>query len=84
LPGAFPPLKGSSIVTDNNPEKLVRIILMGYDARPQFATMPALGEQLSDEEITAIINFERSHWGNNASLVNVETVKKIRASTTNE
>lgn len=80
LPGAFPSLKNSEIVLSQDPEILIRIILEGYDARAEFATMPAFGDQLTDEQITAIINFERSHWGNNASPVDVETVKKIRSS----
>lgn len=80
LPGAFPSLRNSKIVLNEDPEILVRIILEGYDARAEFATMPAFGDQLTDEQITAIINFERSHWGNNASPVDVETVKKIRSS----
>lgn len=84
LPGAFPPLKGSKIVTNENPESLIRIIIEGYDARPEFATMPPLGEQLTDEEITAIINFERSHWGNDAPAVSIDVVKKIRSSTQNQ
>ena len=28
LPGAFPPLKGSKVVTDNNPELMVNIIML--------------------------------------------------------
>lgn len=80
LPGAFPPLKGSAIVISENPETLIRIIIEGYDARPEFATMPPLGEQLTDEQITAIINFERSHWGNHSSTVGIDVVKKVRAS----
>ena len=79
LPGAFPSLKGSTIVTSENPETLIRIIIEGYDARPEFATMPPLGGQLTDEEITAIINFERSHWGNRAPAVEIDVVKKVRA-----
>jgi cytochrome c oxidase cbb3-type subunit 2 len=79
LPGAFPPLKGSAIVTSENPETLIRIIIEGYDARPEFATMPPLGDQLTDEQITAIINFERSHWGNGAPAVKIDVVKKVRA-----
>jgi cytochrome c oxidase cbb3-type subunit 2 len=80
LPGAFPPLKGSAIVTSENPETLIRIIIEGYDARPEFATMPPLGKQLTDEQITAIINFERSHWGNRSPAVGINVVKKVRAS----
>lgn len=79
LPGAFPSLKESKIVTAEDPEIMIRIILEGYDARSEFATMPAFGDRLTDEQITAIINFERSHWGNEASQVDVETVRKIRS-----
>lgn len=46
LAGAFPPLKGSPIVMDENYELMVKIILQGYDARPDYGVMPALGEQL--------------------------------------
>lgn len=84
LPGAFPPLKGSTIVNSENPETLIRIIIEGYDARPEFATMPGLGGQLTDEQITAIINFERSHWGNSAPAVDIAIVKKIRESRQNQ
>jgi cytochrome c oxidase cbb3-type subunit 2 len=84
LPGAFPSLKGSGIVTNENPETLIRIIIEGYDARPEFATMPSLGDQLTDDEITAIINFERSHWGNDAPPIEVDVVKKVRASKQNQ
>ena len=84
LPGAFPSLKGSSIVTSENPETLIRIIIEGYDARPEFATMPPLGGQLTDEEITAIINFERSHWGNSAPAVDIKVVNEIRSSRQNQ
>ena len=72
-------MKGSAIVTSENPETLIRIIIEGYDARPEFATMPPMGDQLTDEQITAIINFERSHWGNTAPAVEIDVVKKVRA-----
>lgn len=78
LPGAFPALAGSPIVTAENPEQLVRIILQGYDARSEFGVMPSFSEQLSDEEIAAIANHERSSWGNKAPSISVEEVKKIR------
>ncbi|MDF9801373.1 cytochrome c oxidase cbb3-type subunit 2 [Catalinimonas alkaloidigena] len=78
LPGAFPPLAGSSVVNDEDPELLVRIILQGYDARPEYAQMPGFADQLSDEEIAAIANHERSSWGNDAPSLTAEDVKKIR------
>ena len=84
LPGAFPPLKGSAIVTDKNPETLIRIIIEGYDARPEFATMPPFGEQLTDAQIAAIVNYERNHWGNKADPVDASTVSEIRSKKLNQ
>jgi len=79
LQGAFPPLKGSTIVLDDNPEVLINIIMKGYNAREEFAEMPAVGinNGLKPEEITAIINHERTSWGNNARKVSVAEVEKI-------
>lgn len=78
LPGAFPSLVGSKIVTGNDTETLIRIVLQGYDARPEFAQMPPFAEQLSDEEVAAILTHERSSWGNDAPAIAAEDVKKIR------
>ncbi|MCC6684759.1 MAG: cytochrome c [Bacteroidia bacterium] len=79
LKGAFPPLKGSPIVLGNDLELYVNIIMLGYDARPEYAVMNAVGtnNNLTPEEVTAIINYERTSWGNNAEKVAVEDVKKI-------
>ncbi len=79
LKGAFPPLKGSPIVLGTDLELYVTIIMEGYDARAEYAVMNAVGtdNNLSAEEVTAIINHERSSWGNDAKAVTVEEVKKI-------
>lgn len=79
LKGAFPPLKGSPVVLGNDLEFYVNIIMQGYDARPEYAVMNAVGtdNNLSPEEVTAIINHERTSWGNNAETVTTEEVKKI-------
>ena len=79
LAGAFPPLKGSPVVLGDDLELYVSIIMQGYDARSEYAVMPAVGlnNNLSVEDITAIINHERSSWGNNAKQVSKEEVKKI-------
>jgi len=57
----------------------VNIIMKGYDPRPEYASMPAIGSinGLSPEEVTAIINHERSSWGNHARPVSPDEVKKI-------
>jgi cytochrome c oxidase cbb3-type subunit II len=79
LKGAFPPLKSSAIVLDDNPEILVEIIMKGYNGREEYGEMPAVGTNngLKPEEITAIINHERSSWGNQARSVSLEEVEKI-------
>ncbi|GJM33339.1 MAG: cytochrome-c oxidase [Saprospiraceae bacterium] len=79
LVGAFPPLAGSAVVQDENPELLIKIILQGYDARSEYAQMPPFADQLTDAEIAAIANHERSSWGNDAPPISEEEVKKIRA-----
>ncbi|MGV8814558.1 MAG: cbb3-type cytochrome c oxidase subunit II [Gelidibacter sp.] len=76
--GAFPSLVGSAIVNDANSEKLIRIIIQGYNARPDYGVMPPFGDQLNDAEIAAILTHERSSWGNAAPAVTVEDVAKIR------
>ncbi|MBR9915577.1 MAG: cytochrome c [Algicola sp.] len=79
LPGAFPPLKGSPIVDSDNLEMYVQIIMEGYDAREEYAVMNAVGRDnnLSPAEVAAIINFERSSWGNNGNMVTKEEVEKL-------
>lgn len=81
LPGAFPGLKGSSIVLDDNPETLVDIIMNGYNGRKSegFGPMPPIGttNNLTAEEISAIINHERTSWGNDARKVSVDEVRKL-------
>lgn len=79
LPGAFPPLKGSPVVNGDNLELYVGIIMNGYSGRPGFGVMPPVGTNasLGSAEVTAIVNHERSTWGNNAKRVTEEEIKKI-------
>lgn len=79
LKGAFPPLKGSPVVLGDNLDLYVSIIMQGYDPRPEYAVMPAIGtnNDLSPEAVAAIINHEKTSWGNNAKTVTADEVKKI-------
>lgn len=79
LPGAFPPLKGSPVVSGDNLEMYVDIIMHGYDARPEFGAMPAIGTNMefTEHEVAALINYERTSWGNNGKQVTPEEVKKV-------
>ena len=81
LKGAFPSLKGSIVVLNDNPEQMVNIIMNGYSGRMQegYGAMPAVGtnNNLSPEEVAAIMNHEKESWGNNAKKVTPEEVKLL-------
>ncbi|MBL7769184.1 MAG: cytochrome c [Flavipsychrobacter sp.] len=79
LPGAFPALKGSPVVMSDNLELYVDIIMNGYDARPEFGIMSPIGTNLewTEKEVAAIINYERTSWGNNGKKVSPDEIKKI-------
>lgn len=81
LPGAFPPLAKSPIVVGDDIEQYVDIIMHGVDRRDDYAVMPAVGElnNLTAEQITAIINHERMSWGNAAPEVSVARVRAALA-----
>lgn len=81
----FPPLAGSDWVTGSE-EILVRVVLHGlsgpikvkgkdYGAVPM---VPTIWASWSDEEIAAVLSYIRFDWGNDASEVSAETVKRIR------
>ncbi|MES2111455.1 MAG: cbb3-type cytochrome c oxidase subunit II [Bacteroidota bacterium] len=81
LAGAFPALKGSKVVLNDDPELQITIIMKGYNGRVSegFGIMPPVGtnNNLKPGEVAAIINHERSSWGNNAKQVTTEEVKRI-------
>jgi len=66
-------------VKGDNLELYVDIIMNGYDARPEYGVMAAVGTNMdfTEKEVAAIINFERSNWGNDAKKVTPEEIKKI-------
>jgi cytochrome c oxidase cbb3-type subunit 2 len=83
IPGAFPPLKGDPVVTAGDSTDHIRIVLSGLKGKTingtrYVAVMPAHASLMSDEEIAAVINHERTSWGNNAPTVTAEDVERIR------
>ncbi|MEZ4377202.1 MAG: cbb3-type cytochrome c oxidase subunit II [Gemmatimonadales bacterium] len=84
LPGAFPPLAGDPVVQAEDPTRHVEIVLFGLsgasiEGTAYVSPMPAWGTSLSDDEIAAVVNHERSSWGNAAPPVTAEFVARIRA-----
>lgn len=84
VPGVFPPLAGDPMVLDPDPSDHIRVVLTGAQGNTiggvtYNAAMPGFGTQLSDEEITLLVNHERSNWGNDAPLVTPEDVARVRS-----
>jgi cytochrome c oxidase cbb3-type subunit 2 len=81
LKGAYPPLKASPVVLDENAELMVNIIMNGYSGRVQegFGIMPTVGtnSNLTADEVAAIMNHEKTSWGNAAKKVTAADVKKL-------
>ncbi len=74
LPGVFPPLKASAVVTSADPTDHIRTVLRGVSGKPvggvtYAAAMPAFADQLTDEEVAAVLSYERASWGNRAPEV---------------
>jgi mono/diheme cytochrome c family protein len=84
LPGAFPPLAGSSIVTEADPKKIIRIVLHGLQGPIEVkgvkynSVMPPHGPQLKDQEIADVLTYVRNTWENKAAPVSADVVAQIR------
>lgn len=84
LPGTFPPLAGDPVVTAEDPTKHIEVILNGAQGstiggQTYNSPMPAFGSRFSNEEIAAIVNHERTSWGNEAPTVTANDIAKPRA-----
>jgi len=83
VPGTFPPLKGNPAVTAKDPTHHIEVVLTGLQGRTingvkYAAAMPSFEHSLSDADIAAVVNHERTSWGNNAPTVTAADVSAIR------
>lgn len=80
--GMYPPLAGNPVVT-GPADKLIRIVLFGLEGplevlgKEYNQVMPSQ-DYLSDKQISSILTFLRSSWGNKADPVKESHVLKIR------
>ncbi|GAC1413476.1 MAG: hypothetical protein NVS3B16_06570 [Vulcanimicrobiaceae bacterium] len=82
VPGAFPTLVRDPVVVSADPKAHVLTILHGLHAKsiggvPYTSQMPAF-PQLSDADIAAIVDHERTSWGNAAPTITPDDVKRLR------
>ncbi len=78
IPGSFPSLAESEYANDSDPTRMITTVLYGLNRDNEYGVMLAFNNTLSDEEIAAILTFERNSWGNKAPEVKAEDVKIIR------
>lgn len=81
--GAFPSLLENPVVTDEDPTDHIRAVLYGMQGVPiegedYSGIMQPFEQTLSDEEVAAVINHERTSWDNNAPTITAEDVAKVR------
>ena len=78
----FPPLARSEWVTGNK-EELIKIILLGMEGeivvrnRTYNNTMPR-HDFLSNEEIASVLTFIRTNFQNQASVITIQEVQRVR------
>jgi mono/diheme cytochrome c family protein len=84
-PAQAPPLAGSEWVLAAGVNRLIRIPQVGLvgpievKGQPWNLNMAAMGVMYSDDDLAAVLSYIRNAWGNKASIVTAEQVKKVRA-----
>lgn len=83
IEGIYPPLAGDPVVTAEDPTRHIRVVLFGLRRETiggveYPSPMPPWGDRLSDREVAAVVNHERTSWGNNAPTVSPEDVARVR------
>jgi mono/diheme cytochrome c family protein len=85
-PGQFPSLVKSEWIDEQEPGRIIRIVLNGLTGELKFngqtfnGTMVPWKDVLNDEEIADVLTFVRQNkeWGNNAPAVAPERVAAVR------
>ncbi|CAF0697778.1 c-type cytochrome [Candidatus Methylacidithermus pantelleriae] len=83
IPGVYPPLAGGDFVAGGN-RRAISIVLNGLQGAvtvkgvPYNGVMQAWKAVLTDDKIAAVLTYERNSFGNKASPVTPEQVKKVR------
>jgi cbb3-type cytochrome c oxidase subunit III len=82
--GPYPPLAGNADVTAADTANLILTVLNGRSGPIQVngktfsGNMPAWKDQLSNDELAAVLTYVRSAWTNKAAIVSAEQVAAAR------
>jgi mono/diheme cytochrome c family protein len=83
ITGTFPPLVSDPVVNAKDASDQIGIVLHGLSGKSiagvrYGAAMPAFASQLTDQQIAAVIDHERTSWGNHGPTITPEQVTKKR------
>ncbi len=82
IAGVYPPLAGSDYLMQDK-QRSIRLVMHGMSGEIEVNgqkynnQMPDLN--LTDEEVTHVLNYVRNSWGNQGDVVTFDEVKAIRA-----
>jgi mono/diheme cytochrome c family protein len=81
--GLFPTLGGSAIVQQTDAASLMHVVLRGARSvatsqAPTAPAMPQFAWVLTDDQVAAVLTYIRNSWGNSASAVDADDVRKAR------
>ncbi len=84
LPGAFPSLKNDAVVNKDDATRHIQVVLQGlHDAKVSgvvySSAMPPFAGMLNDADVAAIVDYERSSWGNHGKPIDAAQVAAERA-----
>lgn len=87
----FPPLKGTKWVLGNE-DRLIKLTLKGLSGPievlgkkyPGQVPMTPFGGMLNDEEVASVLTYVRNSFGNKASAISPEKVKRVREAIKNQ
>ncbi len=83
VPRIYPPLVNNEAITMSYPINAVRMVLVGgfppsTAGNPRPYGMPPFAQDLSDEQVAAVVTYIRQSWGNNAPPVTPAEVASAR------
>jgi len=83
VPRIYPPLANNQAIAMRYPINAIRIVVNGgfppvTAGNPRPYGMPPFGQDLSDEEIAAVVSYIRQSWGNHALAVSPPEVSGAR------
>ncbi len=78
VPGNYPGLAGSALLTASDPAAAIRLVLNGAPRGAYNGLMPAFPD-LADHEIAGVLTWARAQWGNAAAPVEATAVTRLRS-----